>query len=196
MVLAELSFERFAGLELTLPFEDSLAEKQRRMDAALAELEALVDYRVADVTAAATFYIAETYRNFSASLMDSERPAELSPSERLEYDMVIEEEAYPFEERAIEVHEENFELLVSSRIYNAWIQKSLDELAVMMPARYAKSELSAGYVGSVDSYAYRMPIVPAIDLSDPDAEPPQRAGEVESDAIDVTPVAAAEIDDE
>ena len=196
LVLAELSFERFAGLELTLPFEDSLAEKQRRMDVALAELEALVDYRVANVTAAATFYIAETYRNFSASLMDSERPAELSASERLEYDMVIEEEAYPFEERAIEVHEENFALLTSAGLYNEWIQKSLDELAVMMPARYAKTELSAGYVGAVDSYAYRMPIVPAIDLSDPDAEAPQRTGDVEPETVEATPVAAAEIADD
>jgi len=30
----------------------------------------------------------------------------------------------------------------------------------MMPGRYAKSETSEGFLGSIDVYAYRMPIVP------------------------------------
>ena len=29
-----------------------------------------------------------------------------------------------------------------------------------MPGRYAKNEISSGFVGSVGSYAYRMPIAP------------------------------------
>ena len=139
------------------PFEQSLAEKQRRMDEAMQALEDLVDYQVAGVTAAATFYIAEVYLEFSAALMSSERPAGLSKSEMVDYEMVIEEEAFPFEERAIDVHAENFELLVAG-VFNPWVQKSLDQLAVLMPGRYAKNEISDGYVGSIDSYAYRMPI--------------------------------------
>ena len=61
--------------------------------------------------------------------------------------MVIEEEAYPFEERAISVHEENFELLAVG-VYNPWVQKSLDKLAVLMPGRYAKNEISGGAEGT------------------------------------------------
>ena len=120
-------YQQFASLKLVQPFEQSLAEKQRRMDAAMDSLEALVDYEVAEVTAAATYYIAETYLEFSVSLMESERPAGLSDGEMVDYELVIEEEAYPFEERAIDVHEENFELLAGG-IYNAWVQKSLDKL--------------------------------------------------------------------
>ena len=157
LVLAEQRFERFAELQLVQPFEQSLAEKQRRMDEAMQALEDLVDYQVAGVTAAATFYIAEVYLEFSAALLSSERPAGLSKSETVDYEMVIEEEAFPFEERAIDVHAENFELLVAG-VFNPWVQKSLDQLAVLMPGRYAKNEISDGYVGSIDSYAYRMPI--------------------------------------
>ena len=73
------------------------------------------------------------------------------------YELVIEEEAYPFEEQAIAVHEQNFELLASG-IYNPWVQKSLDSLADLMPGRYAKNESSEGFVGAVEVYAYRMPI--------------------------------------
>ena len=181
LVLAELTFERFAQLELRQPFEQSLADKQQRMDDALAAFENLVDYRVPQVTAAATFYIAEIYFEFSASLVASERPAGLSEAERVDYELVIEEEAYPFEERAIEVHEQNVELLTSAGVYNAWVERSLEKLAVLMPGRYAKSELSAGYVGSVDHYAYRMPIAPL--LAPADGESPRQTSEsVESGA--------------
>jgi outer membrane protein assembly factor BamD (BamD/ComL family) len=159
LVLAERTYERFAELRLTQPFEQSLAEKQLRMDTAMAEFESLVAYEVADVTAAATFYIAEVYLEFSNALMTSERPVGLSDAEKIDYELVIEEEAYPFEERAISVHEENFELLAGG-IYNPWVQKSLDQLAVMMPGRYAKNEINGGYIGSIDMFAYRMPIAP------------------------------------
>ena len=47
LVLAELSYEQFAGIELVQPFEESLAEKQSRMDDALQTYESLVDYEVA-----------------------------------------------------------------------------------------------------------------------------------------------------
>lgn len=163
LVLAEQYFEQFAGLKLVQPFEDSLAQKQSGMDTALVAFEELVSYEVADVTAAATFYIAETYREFSTALMESERPEGLSAAEKTDYELVIEEEAWPFEERAIAVHEANFELLAAG-IYNSWIQKSLNELAVMMPGRYAKNESSEGFLGSIDVFAYRMPVAPEIDV--------------------------------
>lgn len=158
LVLAELSYQKFARVELVQPFEASLADKQQSMDTAMQAFENLVDYEVAEVTAAATFYIAEIYFNFSAALMNSERPAGLSEAEKVDYEMVIEEEAYPFEEQAIDVHQKNFELLARG-VYNPWVQRSLDKLAVLMPGRYAKNEISSGYLGSIDFHAYRMPIV-------------------------------------
>ena len=167
LVLSEQLFARFRELKLRQPFEESLAGKQRRMDEAMKAFEDLVRYEVAEVTAAATFYIAETFYEFSDALLESERPANLSASELAEYELVIEEEAYPFEERAIGVHEENHELLVAG-VFNGWVQKSLDRLAVLMPGRYAKNEVSAGFVRSIDSYAYRMPNAPAIGVEETD----------------------------
>ena len=187
LVLAEQSYQRFAELQLKQPFEESLAEKQRRMGETMAALEDLVAYQVADVTAAATFYIAEVYLEFGTALLNSERPAGLSASEMVDYEMVIEEEAFPFEDRAIEVHEENFELLVAG-IFSPWVQKSLDQLTVLMPGRYAKNEISDGYVGSIDYYAYRMPIAPLGNVEAPlDIEAP------ETDAVAPAPEATAQI---
>jgi hypothetical protein len=159
LVLAELRFETFAKVRLVQPFEESLAEKQRLMDEALVDLEILTTYQVAEVTAAATYYIAETYFEFSDALLASERPSGLTEAERVDYELVIEEEAYPFEEQAIEVHEKNFELLAGG-VFNPWVEQSLDKLVVLMPGRYARNEISGGYLGSIDTYAYRMPIAP------------------------------------
>lgn len=179
LVLAEQTFESFAGLELVQPFEESLAEKQARMDRTLGELEALVGYEVADITAAATFYIAQVYDEFSRALLESERPEGLSEAEKFDYEMVIEEEAYPFEEQAIDVHTKNHELLASG-IYNPWVQKSLNRLAILMPGRYAKNESSEGFVNSISYYAYRMPNAPdpVVDDVTDDSSPPEATASV------------------
>lgn len=156
LVLTEPLFDHFEALELTQPFEESLAEKQRRMDQALAAFEALVSYGVAEVTAAATYYMAEVYDHFGRALLASERPEDLDPGERLDYDMALEAEAFPFEEQAIVVHEKNRELLLTGT-YNPWIRRSLSRLATLMPGRYAKAEVSTGYLGPEEVFAYRTP---------------------------------------
>lgn len=156
LILTERLYASFVEVELVQPFEESLAEKQQRMDTALAAFEGLVGYAVSDVTAAATFYIAEIYFDFSAALLASERPTDLDPGTLIDYELALEEEAFPFEEQAIEVHEANFEL-ISAGLYNEWVQKSLERLAVLMPGRYAKGEISTGFIGAIDTYAYRSP---------------------------------------
>ncbi len=160
LVLAEPLYERFAAVKLQQPFEKSLKEKQRDMTAALEAFGKLVAYEVGDVTAAATFYIAEVYYNFSRSLLESERPASLSGAALQEYEDQLEEEAFPFEEKAIAFHEKNLELM-SSGVYGTWTEKSLARLAVLKPGRYAKSEISSGFLGSMERYEYRSPARPA-----------------------------------
>jgi TolA-binding protein len=165
LVLAEQLYDEFVAIRLYQPFDESLAEKQRRMDMAMQAFERLVDYEVGEITAAATFYIAETYLDFSESLLESERPADLPVNALTEYDLAIEEEAFPFEEQAIEIHEQNYELIASG-LFNDWIQRSLDRLAGMMPGRYAKNEISSGFIASIDTYAYRAPAFPDVDVGE------------------------------
>jgi cellulose synthase operon protein C len=165
LVLAQPLYDRFAEVRLMQPFARSLEEAQRRMDVALDAFGRLVDYEVGDVTAAATFYMAEIYHRFGRALLESERPADLDPIALEEYDLVLEEEAFPFEENSIDVHEKNLELMTVG-IFNEWIERSLDRLADLMPGRYAKYEISSGFLGSIDGYAYRIPGARHDDLED------------------------------
>jgi tetratricopeptide (TPR) repeat protein len=192
LVLSEQLYREFSVAELRQPFETSLAEKKRRMDEAVAAFEKLVDYEISDVTAAATYYLAEIYIGFSRSLMASERPAGMAGNRLEDYELALEEEAYPFEEQAIEVYEKNMELMRTG-IYNAWIDKSLTKLAELMPARYAKGELSSGFLGSIERYAYSVPIpapqpAPDTGTTAPAAPPPSTP---ESEQAPAAPVEQA-----
>jgi len=148
LVLAEPKLDSFKDVALVEPFKKNLKKKKERMRDAIDTYTRLVDYQVSDVTAAATYYIAEIYYEFSVSLMKSERPKNLSEEELEQYELVIEEQAYPFEEKAISVHEKNTELL-DVGVYNQWVDKSLDKLAVLVPARYAKTEQASTVISTI-----------------------------------------------
>src|SRR5262245_30058329 len=149
LVLAEQVYSDFMAVKLRQPFETSLKEKQQRMDVTIDTMGRLVQYEIADVTAAATYYMAETYFGFSRSLVESERPSDLKPAELEEFEMDLDELAFPFEEKAINVHEKNMELLHAG-VFNAWTQKSLSRLTELNPGRYARHELSSGFLGAID----------------------------------------------
>jgi len=148
LILAQPAIKRFKAVKLTKPFKKNLNKKKKRMKKAIDALTRLVDYEVGAVTAAATYEIAEIYFHFSRALMNSERPDNLTEDQLEQYELVLEEQAYPFEEKAINVHEKNMELL-DLGIYNKWIDKSIEKLAILLPARYAKPEEAVQFVETI-----------------------------------------------
>jgi tetratricopeptide (TPR) repeat protein len=157
LVLAEDLYRACVAVKLRQPFETSLQEKKQRMDEAIEALSRLPDYEIADVTAAATYYMGETYLDFSRALAGSERPADLEAEDLAQYELSLEEEAFPFEEKAIDLHQKNLELLQAG-VFNPWTDKSLGKLVELVPGRYARSEISSGFLGAIDSYQYRSPL--------------------------------------
>ena len=153
LVLAEREFDAFAAVGLVQPFEVNLRKKRELMKTATQKFNQLVDYEIGDTTAAATFYLAEIYAHFSKALTASERPGGLSPTELEQYELAIEEQAYPFEEKAIQVHESNLKL-ISRGVSNVWIEKSLQKLAKSVPARYDRPEETSGVISSLESYIF------------------------------------------
>ncbi len=166
LVLAEHSFKQFTEVKLIEPFEANLQKKKELMKAATQQFNKLLDYEVGEVTAAATFYLAEMYADFSKALKESERPAGLGALEREEYDLAIEEQAYPFEEKAIALHKSNLELIPRG-VYNEWVDKSLQKLAKFVPARYDKPEEQSPVIASLDRYLFAIErSVPAAQAGD------------------------------
>jgi outer membrane protein assembly factor BamD (BamD/ComL family) len=166
LVLTEPLFAQFAEIKLVQPFDKSLQKKKAAMKSANEAFGKLVKYEVGDVTAAATYYIAEIYFNFSDSLKKSERPTDLKKLELEQYEEAIDEQSYPFEEKSIQIHEKNLDLLKLG-IYNNWIDKSFARLAMLMPGRYAKFEESAGFIAAIDADSYVALTDPAPVLPEP-----------------------------
>ena len=191
LVLAEQKFETFLAVSLVNPLEFNLRKKRELMKETTEKFNQLLEYEIAETTAAATFYLAEIYAHFSKALMTSERPQGLSPLELEEYELAIEDQAYPFEEKAITVHENNIRL-ISMGVYNEWVEKSLQKLAEFIPARYDKPEETSGIVGSLDTYIYEIvrPEPPA--PIEPQAEIPLQTEQTET-AIEIEAAAMEEL---
>jgi TolA-binding protein len=143
--LAEPVRRRFVVVKLTQPLAESLKLKRSLMEDVIEVYTKLADYGVADVTTAATFRLGEVYQIFSADLMNSERPTNLDDAALEQYDILLEEQVYPFEEKAIDLYKANADRAPDG-VYDEWVRKSFDRLASLMPGRYAKSERSENVV--------------------------------------------------
>ncbi len=147
--LAQPIHQVYRGIRLVTPLEKSLRTKKRAMESALEAYGRAIDYNIAEVTTAATYHIGEIYHDLSRSLLDSQRPPGLSRDEREQYDILLEEEAYPFEEEAIKLHESNVDN-IRQGIYDNWVKASIERLAELLPARYDKSEKRVNFVKTIN----------------------------------------------
>ncbi len=147
--LAEPVRERFRVVKLTQPLADSLKLKKSLMQDVLAAYTGAADYGVAEVTTAATFRLGEVYEQFGADLMDSDRPTNLDVDALEQYELLLEEQAFPFEEKAIDLYTANANR-ASDGVYDEWVRMSFERLAGLMPARYAKKERSEDVVTALN----------------------------------------------
>ena len=148
LTLAAPAREEFVRIKLVVPLKKSLADKRKAMEGALKAYSQAADYQVSEVTTAATFESAELYRQLGKDLMSSERPKKLSKDELEQYNVLLEEQAFPFEEKSIKLHEVNT-ARTKEGTYDEWVQKSFAALAQLNPGRYGKVELGEPLVESI-----------------------------------------------
>ena len=149
------------AIRLALPLEKSLPAKRKALEAALGAYGRAEEYGVAQVTTASAFAMADLYRDLGKSLLESDRPKNLDAEELEQYDVLLEEQAFPFEEKAIGIHERNARLAAQG-VYDEWVQKSYAELAQLKPGRYARSEVADAPVAPVAGPALPPEADPAV----------------------------------
>ena len=137
--LAQPAYDEFARIQLTLPLKNSLQRKRAALEKALKAQEQILAFGVSEFTTEASFKIGEIYAQLSRDLMNSQRPKDLDELALEQYEILLEEQAYPFEEKAIEIHQANAQRSRSGT-YDAGVKRSFDSLAKLLPARYNKSE--------------------------------------------------------
>ncbi|HDH08407.1 MAG TPA: tetratricopeptide repeat protein [Gammaproteobacteria bacterium] len=145
LVLANNEYKAYKKLKLLLPLKESLKKKKLSLQKAVRLFGQASVYGVAETTTEATHGIAEIYNIFSQTLLHSERPLGLNNDELEEYEILLEDQAFPFEEKAIEFFEVNLSY-IKDGFYDSWIQKSHHQLMILFPAKYQRQAKTDTYI--------------------------------------------------
>jgi len=144
IILIEPVHKQYSKIKLTTPLKKSLKLKKSLMKQCIKAYSKAVKYQVEEVSTAATFNIAEIYQQFAEALLTSDRPKKLNEEELEEYNYLLEDQAYPFEEKAINIYKSNLSRIPKGSFDDA-IKNSLKALGKLMPFTYAKTEVTDSY---------------------------------------------------
>ena len=143
--LAEPVRKRFEVVRLTQPLAESMKLKRSLMEDVIEAYTDAADYGVAEVTTESTFRLAQVYEGFADDVLESERPGDLDADALEQYELLLEEQVFPIEEKAIDLYKANTDR-ASDGIWDEWVERSFNRLAGLLPARYAKVERSEDVV--------------------------------------------------
>jgi len=139
MVFATDADTAYQKIKLTLPLNKSLQRKQNALKNAISRYDGVMAYGIAEYTTQANYSLANLYSVLARDLMESSRPNGLSALELGQYELLLEEQAFPFEETSITLHENNAKR-AHGGLYDDWVKQSLKKLENLLPVRYRKPE--------------------------------------------------------
>ncbi len=145
LALADMAYQEYQDIRLVEPIKTNLRLKKNQMKKVIKDYGNVASYGIAELITNGTFKIAEIYRDFAKALMASERPGQLDDDELEMYEIMLEEQAFPFEEKAIDLHEKNYKRMQDG-IFDQWVKNSLGILSTINPGRYDKSENKVDYI--------------------------------------------------
>lgn len=146
--LARQENKRYAAIRLVLPLNRSLELKKNALQKALNLYGRAASFGIPDTATEATYAIADIYYSFSKALLDSERPKNLNAAELDQYKILLEDQAFPFEDNAIKFYEKNLSY-IKQGISNDWSKKSLAQLKLLFPARYNRQAMLEPYINVI-----------------------------------------------
>ena len=127
----------FSQYQLRSPFDIHLNSKKALMQQASDLYQQAYGYQHSQAKTEAMYHIADMFHGFSESVLYSERPADLSSDDLEMYEIELEDLAFPLEQKAIELFEKTL-THVRTGVIDQWVLKSVDRLAELFPARYAR----------------------------------------------------------
>lgn len=131
--------EAYLAIKLTQPFEKTLMDKTALLDDLTRDYMQIAKYKI--FQAEVFFQMGVTFENFRDSILQAERPADLSKEELAEYKFLLEEKAYPYEEQAVKAYEKSLKVGRTLKTSQEWMENSIARLAVIKPALYKREFL-------------------------------------------------------
>lgn len=145
---AEEQRASYEKIKLTLPLNKSIPVKNKSLQKTQDMYTTAVESGVLEYTTASTFHIAQLYSELARALLESERPKGLDELELEEYQFLLEDQSYPFEQAAINIHMKNINRTYEG-IYDEWVKKSFGIMADLVPTQYRKEEKAVNYVSEI-----------------------------------------------
>ena len=146
--LAKSEHNVFTKQKLVLPLKISLRKKKYVMQKAVKYYGQASKYGIAETATESTHAIADIYKSFSKDLLTSQRPKNLSGDELEQYIILLEDKAFPFEDKAIEFYEANMSH-IKDGVYNEWVKQSHEQLKELFPTRYKRTAKLDGYINEL-----------------------------------------------
>ncbi|MDF1535536.1 MAG: tetratricopeptide repeat protein [bacterium] len=141
--IAERSFEEYDAYHIGPPVEDTVVRKRELLQAVIREFVAAGNYRTSDVITASNFFIGRALELFKEDILASPVPPGLDQEAREEYDLLLQEMAFPFEEKALNAYRVNIKRSVTLEMLDPWIEKTYERMAELAPWAYQRDEAVA-----------------------------------------------------
>ena len=146
LTLVKEKQEAYLAIKLMQPFEKTLIDKTALLDDLTREYMQIAKYKI--FQSEVFFQMGVTFENFRDSILQAEKPADLSKEELAEYRFLLEEKAYPYEEQAVKAYEKSLKVGRTVKASQEWIENSIARLAVIKPALYKREFLKIKKVES------------------------------------------------
>ncbi len=130
-MLGEISYIRYAGIDLTLPFKESLMRKSNAMRTVLKNYAAAAKYRIGEWTTSSSYKIGKTFEDFANAIITSQVPSGLNEEQTLEYENQLKITARPFQKKAMLAYQSNLKQAQKNSIKNTWITLSKSRISML-----------------------------------------------------------------
>ncbi len=138
--LAEKAYRRYVDIKIVPPVERTVERKRKLLQSVIKHFVDAGSYRIADVITASNYYIGRSLELFKDEILGSPNPPGLSGPEAEEYRMLLQEMAYPFEEKALSAYRVNITRSQKLQLLDPWIEKSFARMALLAPWAYGRDE--------------------------------------------------------
>lgn len=128
----------YLDMKITQPFEETLSKKTELLNHLIKDYSDMARYKMPELLTEMFFSMGIALENFRDSILHSERPSDLTKEELEEYSFLLEEKAYPYDEKAVRVYENSLQISREYKVYNEWMRKGLERLVNLRPALYKR----------------------------------------------------------
>jgi len=144
LALGEKELARFSEIRLAGDLAAALEAKERSLEKALGHLIDTATLPYAETLAASLYYAGEAFEEMKVALLESEKPEGLSEEELEEYMFLIEEKAFPLEERGIEFYRKGVAAAQRAGAWNEWVERIYARLEALLPWAFQRGEELVG----------------------------------------------------